>query len=148
MSGFPEEKHLRKIEHLNCGKIALFDQPMRWDPDKKPKITTVLLVRVTKDRPKVGVIAEVEHYDADYVKSEKTVFPIDQDRGIKAAPEDAERIVKDCADEMFLEVLRTSEDSLKAGGILKIILPDDELLYKGFELAVQARTNPQYRKKI
>lgn len=149
MSEFPEEEHLRKIERLPGNMIALLDYPMNWGPDKKPKAVAILEARITKDRPKVGAIVEIAYFNKDYyADGEKTVFPIDPDRGIKVAPRDAERIIKDCTSEMFEAIRAEIRDNLCSGGILKIYLPDDRALYSGFELAVSAQLEPKYRNKV
>lgn len=158
MSDFPEEKHLRKIHRCSKdGVIALLDYPMEWNPSESPKTTTILDIRIEAAEPKVGIFARVNYYDREYARPGvdadgneicRTIFPIDSDRGIKVTPRDAEGIVKDCADEIFFALLNEAAESLKSGGTLKIILPDDEELMAAFELAKNARTNPSYRNKI
>ena len=149
MPRFPEEAHLRKVERLPGSLIALLDYPMECPPSKKPKGVTIFKVRVTKDRPKVGAIAEIEYYNADfYSEGEKSVFPIDQDRGVKVATEDFEAIIRDCAGEILSAIMIETRDSIDVGGTIKIVLPNDELLYEGLESAVTARFEPGKRKKV
>lgn len=151
MVEFPKDKHMREIHHYpKDGVIALLDYPAEWNPDNPTKATTVINVKIASAEPKAGVFATVDYYDRGHARpsANRTIFPIDQDRGIKVAPRDAEEIVKDCADEVFFAVLNEAAESLKSGGILKIILPDDDELVAAFELAKQARTNPSYRNKV
>ena len=151
MSEFPEEKHMREVHRCpEDGIIALLDYPAEWDSNGSTKAATVMSVKIDTTEPKAGVFATVDYYDQGHARptADRTVFPIDQDRGIRVAPRDAEEIVKDCADEVFFVLLSEASESLKSGGVLKIALPDDKELLAAFELAKQARTSPNYRSKV